>query len=758
MRRLTELRCAALALALLLGIARGGILPVKRLVASCRAGGAGLQPDTCALGDMTGMVLRATFSRDATRRAYWDFPLEQTPDLRQMAAVRLRYRCADASGASQFNLYIKAENAWYAAPFSPLADGQWHEEIIPKTLFKPENAPASWLHCKTLRLAAWRGQARDVVLQIAALELANPNVSVAILRSWKDAGKGREAYTYASHLGNALLQGGILPAVIEDDDCAERLLSPYKLLLMPLPDAASPNQLNAVHNYVRQGGHIGAFHSIPPLLASTLNFPVGKFLRAADLPATPATVVPDRRRLPQAEPFRQESGALLAVTPVGKDMHVNAWWHDSQGKTLGHPAILENSTGFWMTHVFLNQDPQPAARTLLVQLERFAPAILQTSAGQLLAQARFNLANARKIPQKRQERARQFLKNAEKLYTSRQFLPAADFARKSDRALTEIEAEDTTSHAPLFRAVWLRNPLGVAGHAWRDQTSRLRKAGFVAVFPRLGDATGLSSDISACLDGCQAAGLQAHIWLHCLSVEDCAPAVRQAFSRQELLQRDFQNRELNWLCPSRPANRQRLVRLAAAAAADSRVKGLHLDFIRYPSSQACLCQACRDGFEAILGHPVANWPVDVMPGHPHHDAWLDFRREAITSLVRDMAAAARSRHPGIVISAAVFPDPAGALRTVGQDWPSWLQTGAAAFVCPMNYYASTSESVAAFLRQAERTGRPRQLLPGIGVTSLRLDATETQNQINALQQAGAPGFILFEGNAHLLLDIIPKLH
>lgn len=736
----------------------GGLLaqpiPVRQLAATCLTGGSAAQPDTRSFGDTTGLELHSEFSRRQTTRAIWDFGLKR--DLRQTAAIRMRYRCPDSSGASQFNLYIKAEQSWYSAVFSPQADGNWHELIIPKTLFIPETEPASWQNCSTLRLAIWRSQPRDVIFQIAAIELVNPNVNVAIVRNWNTAKDGRESYTYASHLGNCLQLGGIFPAVIEDADSSAQIFLPYQLLLLPYPSGASSHQLEAVQNYIRQGGHAGLFHSLPPPLAARMNFPLGKFTRSAELKSQPVSVVPNSHLLPEGEKFRQQSSAFLAVRPVPPTLRVTAWWHDSEGKSIGYPAIVENSTGFWMTHVFLNQDPLPASRTLLAQISRFAAEIPKTSASQLLSQARFDLANSPRNTSEQRANAGKFLQNAERLFQSGQYSAAADFARNSRKALTAVTPVNR-SKTGEFRALWLRNPQGLPGQSWNSLAATLRRHGINAVFPKLGDATGLSPHLASCLDGCQASGLKVHLWLPCLSVEDLPADVRQSLSRQGLLQRDFKGHELPWLCPNQPANRQRLSKLAAEAAASQKLTGLHLDFLRFPSSQACTCPKCQAMFTSYLGHKPANWPSDIMPGHSEHEAWLSFRCQTISQLVKEISDSAHKVRPSLQVSAAVFPDADSAGRNVGQDWPQWLKSRYISFICPMSYYDSHTQAVSAFRRQAAETGNARLILPGIGVTNQRLDTAATLNQINALRNEGAPGFILFEGNAHLILDMLPGL-
>jgi len=81
------------------------------------------------------------------------------------------------------------------------------------------------------------------------------------------------------------------------------------------------------------------------------------------------------------------------------------------------------------------------------------------------------------------------------------------------------------------------------------------------------------------------------------------------------------------------------------------------------------------------------------------------------------------------------------------------------FVCPMNYTADTGnfgELTRAQMSLPDARGR---VFPGIGVTASesRLDAIAVMDQIAALREAGAGGFVLFDLNRVLEKEILPVL-
>jgi hypothetical protein len=75
----------------------------------------------------------------------------------------------------------------------------------------------------------------------------------------------------------------------------------------------------------------------------------------------------------------------------------------------------------------------------------------------------------------------------------------------------------------------------------------------------------------------------------------------------------------------------------------------------------------------------------------------------------------------------------------------------------MNYQATTALFQGQLAQQLAQVGRPDVLLPGIGVSTQRLDLRELSSQINATRAANVRGFILFEYTPREAYDLLPKL-
>jgi uncharacterized lipoprotein YddW (UPF0748 family) len=744
------------------GLLPARMLELEKLAKAGVPSGAATYAGNRNFGGKVGLEMRANFPTIPSQRAAWDFPLKT--DLSQAAGLRLRYRCEHAEQASQFNIYLLVDKTWYAMVFSPEADGLWHEQIILKTAFSPEGEPASWKDCQKLRFAIWKGNSQPVIWQVLEMEVLTPNCNLALLRGIQAPDTRKETLAYCRHLGEALKLSGLLPAVIDEADCAVSVLRPYRLVLVPLPSALGNGALNSVQTYhQRGGGKLGLFHTVPPPLAASAHFPTGKFTRSSTLLSPLAQIVPAKDKLPGAAPFRQQSEALLAVTNVPKDCQATAWWHDARGQKTPFPAILENAYGFWMTHVYLNQDPELGARTLAAQLSHFLDGLPAAGAATVLSQTRFAVANARSGNPRLAE-AKASLASAEKCFQQGQFNRAYDLSRASAQALQSGFSAVVLNKPREVRGIWSRRLSGLPGKTWAETARILARSGLNTVFPRLPDDLLTAQDlprhletIKYCQAACREQRLQVHFWLPCLGREDLPEAERQKLAAQHLLQQDAAGQTLPWLCPSQPLNRQRLVQVAVALAQSCEPDGIHLDLIRYPGSNACFCPTCRGAFARFVQRQPQNWPRDVQPGGVLHEAWKEFRCRTIASLVGDIRTSVHKVRAKVRVSAAVYPDLASCRQTVGQNWSGWLKDGNVDFVCPMDYRATAGQLAGDLARQVSQVGDPQTLLPGLGVSTARLSLQELSNQIQATRASPVAGFVLFELTPREALELLPAL-
>ncbi|MCQ2397631.1 MAG: hypothetical protein MJ106_08050, partial [Lentisphaeria bacterium] len=239
------------------------------------------------------LELKTNFRQDGSARACWDLPFKY--DLSTCAGVRVRVRCQNADLARQIDFFLHVDGVWYKAEFTPKTSGLWEEQVISKAAFVPEGkGGSSWSKCDRLRISAWRGSAGAFSLQLALCEFMQPNVSLALVRGGQkkemseDARK--EALRYSRLLGETLAEGGIYPAVIDEADVTATTLRGYACAALPSGDSLDDGVVNQLCSYVRQGGKVGAFYTIPPRLSTAMRLPAGKFMRSSTLPQPVAQI------------------------------------------------------------------------------------------------------------------------------------------------------------------------------------------------------------------------------------------------------------------------------------------------------------------------------------------------------------------------------------------------------------------------------------------------------------------------------------
>ena len=165
---------------------------------------------------------------------------------------------------------------------------------------------------------------------------------------------------------------------------------------------------------------------------------------------------------------------------------------------------------------------------------------------------------------------------------------------------------------------------------------------------------------------CKKYGLEVHVWKvnHNLSTapRDFVSKLRQAHR----LQVSNSGQTMNWLCPSHPDNFKLEVDSMLEVAQKYDVDGLHFDYIRYPDSNYCYCDGCRQRFEAEHGK-VAHWPSDCYSGERKAE-YRTWRCEQITRLVE-----AVSHRPGRTSLLSRFPRPCSVLTRSAVN--RWGRTG-----------------------------------------------------------------------------------
>ena len=180
------------------------------------------------------------------------------------------------------------------------------------------------------------------------------------------------------------------------------------------------------------------------------------------------------------------------------------------------------------------------------------------------------------------------------------------------------------------------------------------------------------------------------------------------------------------------------------------VDGIHLDYLRFPNDEfdysAAALEAFRSDVLSVLSGAERREYSGRARGRPlfytemFPQRWQEFRRSRLTELLTKIRTIVKTRRPGAMLTAAVFPDVAEANTRRFQDWGGWLQAGLLDAVCPMTYTTDSSLFRAQIETVEQRAGRS-PVWAGIG--AYQLSPSATIENIRTARQLGAEGVILF---------------
>jgi len=345
------------------------------------------------------------------------------------------------------------------------------------------------------------------------------------------------------------------------------------------------------------------------------------------------------------------------------------------------------------------------------------------------------------------------------------------------------QARDATSDASRsgqkrarreHRAFWCHSAFGVGGMSWDQAIKILADNGFTAILPNMlwGGVAYYRSDvlpvspqvgsqgdqIKACLAACKKYGVECHVWkVNHYLIGGTSPSFVEEMRSQGRTQARFDGKPIDWLCPSHPANQKLETDAMVEVATKYDVDGVHFDYIRYPGAFACFCDGCRERFEKTIGEKVAGWPNSLRRRSKHRQAWLDFRRRQITTIVAGVAKGVRKAKPKVKISAAVFNNWQTYRDSLGQDWKLWCDRGYLDFVCPMNYFRDNARFEERVKRQLPWAGNV-PCYPGIGMSVWKPpdDFGKLVKQIEITRRLKTGGFTVFNYGGTAAKKIVPQ--
>ncbi|NKB71264.1 MAG: family 10 glycosylhydrolase [Candidatus Latescibacteria bacterium] len=585
--------------------------------------------------------------------------------------------------------------------------------------------------------------------------------------------------SFMEPLGAALQNAGLAYQEIT----AEALLSQGKRnfdAVFLAYDAADSTTLPQIEAFVRQGGRLFTFYTLPPRLQKLLGIVQDEytpqaydgqfaFIHSTDaIPHLPAKLV-------------QNSWNIYRCSPVDTQVKIAATWFARDQRDTGLPALLAGPKGAHLTHVLLGHDTAVAGEFYTALLAVYFPSIWDRARRGLSEQIN-RLGGGPRLLAQRVRANKKSRQTWARLETSRRRIDAHLHAdaptaawRETHRArqlAVQAYAQSQPARPSEFRGVWIHDPAGVADWGWARTSRHLADHGFNAILVNMLDAgvaaypsrvlpndpehTETGDLLGEAVEAAHKAGLEVHIWKVNYNLNSADSSFVAQMRAEGRLQQTAEGREIPWLCPSHPDNIALELASLLEVVRTSGADGIHLDYIRYPHAQGCYDQGCRQRFEQQTGHQVPSWPADVLRGHltPVFQQW---RQQQITQLVQAVSLRARALRADIRLSAAVFADWPRTRFSLGQDWVGWARQGLLDFVCPMDYIPDQDRFERTVRDQVDWLGGRIPLYIGIGVYRLPGPGA-LLDQIAWTRRAGADGFALFQYDLPLAIQTLPLLH
>ena len=693
----------------------------------------------------------------------------------------------DPAGVGQVSLYFRSGDGWFASG-ADLRKKGWQTLRFSKTSFRVEGSPTGWHAVDGIRIAIWRGGARNGSVRIGRLVAQWHDVALVMPAAADRHGNGehRAAMETADRVGTMLDEMGLGSDAIDDASLAHGALAGRHVAILAynpvLPDEAAA----ALERFVLSGGKLLVCYQLPPRLQTLLGFGRPKYVRP-EPPDQFAEIRFDAPDVPGLPPsVHQASWNITAAEPIGHRARVIGQWYDPQGKPTGQPAMLLGEHGAFFSHLILGDDRPGKKQMLAAVLGELYPPLWRQMVdaecgrrdhvghlGTTEEVITFVITSSDPTAKQRLDSSIARLDEyPHGLYKEVDCPKAIQVVRESRDLLAEAYLRATPSRSPEGRAFWNHSGTGAYPGDWDRTAKSLAAAHFNMIFPNMlwAGVAHYPSDllprsatfrqhgdqVAQCVAAAHRNALEVHVWKVNYNLSGAPPALVERLRREGRTQVSAAGKPLDWLCPSHSENFTLELESMLEVARKYEVDGLQFDYIRYPDADHCYCDGCRARFEAASGRPVARWPQDCYSGS-RREEYRDWRCRQITRLVEAVHREAKKIRPAIKISAAVFGSYPACRDSVGQDWVAWVNAGFLDFVCPMDYTESDLAFSTLVARQIELVGGRVPIYPGIGASATRstLPPDRVVGQIHHARALGAAGFTIFNLDRGAIETIVP---
>ena len=582
---------------------------------------------------------------------------------------------------------------------------------------------------------------------------------------------------------------GFSTDTFEESLISKAQLKSRKLIVLPLNAVLSAQATRLLKNFVAGGGKLFVTYNLADTVAPLLGLRQTDWLKE-ESPGQFASIQLNAPEIPDIPTsIRQASWNITVATPTTSQTKVIGYWHNMAGESTGLPALFMGEGGVFFSHIFLPDDILTKTRFLAALLGHLIPEFRQTLAKRAIEtmtavghtdglKALEAFVQESGVPEAGHalETGKRLMEKTRVEYNSKAYNPAITTARASREAFSKAYFLSHVSLETEGRAVWNHSGLGAYPGDWDRSAKELTEAGVNMILPNMAWAgvahysskvlpqsktfTQYGDQLAQCIAAARKYGLEVHVWKITWNLEGAPKGFVEKMRKDGRTQVSATGKPLNWLCPSHPKNVQLELESILEIVTNYDVDGIHLDYIRYPGSHACYCDACRKRFVLTTRQQMDVWPAAVLPNTGKYgDRYIEWRSQQITRLVRLLHKRLQEANPNIELSVAVFGGYPACVTSIGQDWIAWAKAGYVDFVCPMNYTEDTNYFTQLLVDQIALMPKDVAIYPGIGAiaTNSLLTPDAVVEQIYLSRSLGASGWTIFDYSLDISETVLPAL-
>ncbi|MBC8174655.1 MAG: family 10 glycosylhydrolase [Candidatus Marinimicrobia bacterium] len=212
--------------------------------------------------------------------------------------------------------------------------------------------------------------------------------------------------------------------------------------------------------------------------------------------------------------------------------------------------------------------------------------------------------------------------------------------------------------------------------------------------------------------------------------------------------------DCKYLSPLVPESQTYLLTVLQEVLENYNCDGLHLDYVRFCdieygyNSIGCGKFENEHGVDPLELFTKGNQTLSGTKLDHFRNLWNQYRRDAVTDLIRQCGNLVLSIKPSCILSVAVKPDLEEAKKRYYQEWDRWLAEGLVDYVVPMNY----DPSLRKFAHNIDiiHDNIPSKYLPGIvmGIATYNQDALDARDKVRYTKVTGFSGISVFSYDSH----------